>query len=306
MNPCIPDLFKNAKERGTFLSFSAPMVRYSRLPFRLLTNRLGTSVTYTPMILASCFVRSAEARDAELSLSREEGPLVVQFGASNAADFSKAVQMTSPWVQGIDLNCGCPQSWAIEEGLGAYWMDQTKWKDLEGVLRAGIECSSTPISVKIRVMERDEETVELARRLEAVGVSWITVHGRTKRQRYSDPINQNAIRLVKQSVSIPVVYNGDIRSIDDARRAYEETGVDGVMSARGILSNPALYSGSPVTWDMVHQCLRLGIGYGQTTPILHHHLSEMLTHLLSNAKLKHFNSLSSIPALIDFIREECK
>ena len=84
--------------------------------------------------------------------------------------------------------------------------------------------------------------VNLVRQAEAAGVHWITVHGRTPYERTS-PVNYDAIKLCKESVSVPLVANGDVFSIDDAHRIHEQTGVDGVMAARGILANPGMFAG---------------------------------------------------------------
>lgn len=108
------------------------MVRYSKLPFRLLVREYNVDVTYTPMMLAHEFNRSSIARDSDFTtLPLERQPtadgqghaLIAQFAASDPVEFARAASLIAPWVDGVDLNCGCPQSWAIKEGIGCSLMD---------------------------------------------------------------------------------------------------------------------------------------------------------------------------------------
>ncbi|CAK9824410.1 DNA repair and recombination protein RAD54-like [Anthophora retusa] len=97
----------------------APMVRYSKLQFRTLVRQYDCDICFTPMILADSFIQSAKARDNEFSSNREDKPLVAQFAAKNVHDFLSAAEMIAPYCNGVDLNCGCPQRWALKEGYGA-------------------------------------------------------------------------------------------------------------------------------------------------------------------------------------------
>lgn len=296
----ILDIFDAARTAGASVRFAAPMVRYSKLPFRLLVRRHGVDVAYTPMIMADSFHRSGIARDCEFQTCPEDRPLVMQFAASNAADFRRAAELVAPHVDGIDLNCGCPQSWAQQEQVGAYWMTGD-WDVLADMLKQAREAAGgCPISTKIRILDDPRKIVEMARRLQAAGVSWITVHGRTKHQRSSEPVNYEIIRLVKENVRIPVVANGNVFTAEDAVELQHKTGVDGVMAARGLLENPVLFEG-PMAWPVVDEFLGLAIDYGLPTALVHHHLSTMMTRLLPANRLRHFNALTSMSSLLDFL-----
>lgn len=99
------------------------------------------------------------------------------------------------------------------------------------------------------------ETYEFVKRAESVCVDYITVHGRTRKQKSTEPVNFEGIKLVKESVSMPVFANGSIFSNADAEEMYDKTGVDGVMSARGLLQNPAFFSGYEYTpWECIEVC----------------------------------------------------
>ena len=127
----------------------APMVRYSKLPFRKLVRKYGCHVACTPMIVSESFINSEKARDVEFTTDSTDRPLIVQFAANNADDFSKAVSLVAPYADGVDLNCGCPQRWAIQEQYGAYLITQPQ------LVCEMVHCAKRhthiPISIKIRV-----------------------------------------------------------------------------------------------------------------------------------------------------------
>jgi tRNA-dihydrouridine synthase 4 len=266
----------------------------------------NVDVVYTPMILADVFSQSWIARDMEFSTDGDEGPLVVQFAANTAKDLVNAAEFVSPFCNGVDINCGCPQKWAIKEGIGSALLDSPDLiRDMVYQVKRQINPSdfegNFPCSIKIRIKNDLKETVELVKRAEAVGVDWITVHGRT-RQQHSEPVSLEAIKLVKDVCHVPVFANGDILSLADAERVIQETGTNGVMIARGLLANPALLSGYEKTpIECVDKFIRLSLEHGSNHFIMHHHLMFMLDEQMSKTEKRHFNCLTSIPAILDFM-----
>lgn len=108
-------------ESDTMTAVCAPMVRYSKLPFRETVLKWGVDVVYTPMIMADVFSCSQVARECDFTSSGDDDrPLVVQFAARNACDFGAAARLVAPYADAVDLNCGCPQRWAIREKLGSW------------------------------------------------------------------------------------------------------------------------------------------------------------------------------------------
>jgi tRNA-dihydrouridine synthase 4 len=186
-------------ETTDFVHVCAPMVRYSKLAFRTLVRGYDVHLAYTPMIIADSFANSAEARNVEFTtLSGVDAPLVVQFAASRPEPFVAAAQLVARDCDGVELNCGCPQKWALKEGIGACLIDKPEMvADL--IRQTRNRCGdSLGVSIKIRLHEDwERQTVELGRRLEAAGASYITVHGRTKDQR-AEPVNLEAIKCIKQ------------------------------------------------------------------------------------------------------------
>lgn len=133
------------------------MVRYSKLPFRLLAQSHGVDVIYTPMMLAHEFNRSPIARDSDFTThplergQRRRHAVIAQFASSDAEEFARAAELIGPWVDGVSLNCGCPQSWAIKEGIGCSLMEDGE--RVAGLVRAakGRVGSGGSVGVKIRV-----------------------------------------------------------------------------------------------------------------------------------------------------------
>lgn len=299
-------LFETAKAANRPLFVQAPMVRYSKLPFRALIRDYGVDLCYTPMILAKEFVRNQSARLSDFSTSSEDGPLIVQFGAHTVSDFAKAAELVQPYCDGVDLNCGCPQTWAIQEGIGCGLMRKPELvRDM--VLAAKERCGPQfSVSVKIRIHSDLQETVAFVSIVEAGGPDYITVHGRRRSQRSSEPVNLEAIRLIKSIARVPIVANGDIFSLDDVDRIVKVTGVDGVMAARGLLENPALFAGYPKTpWGAVEKFLHLNMTLG---PLPHqltvHHVGEMMLKILNKKERSSMvDSSSNIVELLDWLDE---
>lgn len=169
--------------------------------------------------------------------------MIAQFASGDPTEFGRAAEMVAPWVNGVDLNCGCPQSWAAKEGLGCSLMtDPVKVAEMvkEAKRRLGGKKS---VSCKIRIHKDLDETKRFIDIITDAGVDYITIHGRTRNQRSSTPPDFAAIKLLKAHARVPVLANGDVYSLKDAHSIASETGVDGVMAARGLLENPALFAG---------------------------------------------------------------
>jgi len=279
------------------------MVRYSKLAFRLLVRLYGCDIAFSPMIMADSFYKSQKARDNEFTTNDLDRPLVVQFAANRVEHFAGSAEMVAPFSNGVDLNCGCPQRWAAQEGIGACLINNPEFvSDVVKQTRARVSDPDFSVSVKIRIHKDLERTVDLCRKIEAAGASFITVHGRTRDQR-GEPVNLAAIREIKQSVNIPVVANGDAKSMEDVKSISEATGSDGVMAARGMLENPAMFAGYDLTpAECIRDWVRLSLTTGTPFTCFHHHLIYMCEKSLSRAERRVFNSLSSTAAVLDYIR----
>ena len=297
------EFFEDLKDKDGVVKICAPMVRYSKLPFRLLVREYGCDLAFSPMIMAESFAVSQKARLNEFTTCKNDRPLVVQFAANEVSHFVESAKIVSNSCDGVDLNCGCPQGWALKEGIGACLIDKPDFiSDLVRQTRNQTR-DDLLVSIKIRIHSDYKKTIELCRQVEKAGVHYISVHGRTKSQR-SSPVNLEAIKNIKQSVQVPVVANGDIKSLEDVKSVKEATNVDGVMAARGLLENPAFYAGYELTpKECVESWLRVALDVGTPFSCFHHHLSYMLEKSLPRPERKYLNSFNSTPAVIDYLED---
>ncbi|KAK6741334.1 hypothetical protein RB195_009277 [Necator americanus] len=264
------------------------MVRYSKLAFRQLVRLYDVDCCYTPMIYAKNFLESEECRSSEFSTIPDDRPLIVQFASDDPFIFGSAAELVYRYATGVDLNCGCPKSDVRAKGFGSFLLNQP---DLLGDI----------ISLKIRVQYPLQRTVDLCRKAEKAGVSHLTVHGRTPHMR-SEPVDYDAIRLVKESVAVPVIANGGITQRMQALDIAEKTGVDGVMAANGLLHNPALFAGYEYTPAIcVRDFLRLSANHGLPLQLFQQHVIYMLRNLITPSQRRVLHQLSSRPAIEEFL-----
>jgi tRNA-dihydrouridine synthase 4 len=164
--------------------------------------------------------------------------------------------------------------------------------------------SGLPVSIKIRIMKDLSQTIEVAKRAEAMGCSFLTVHGRRPDQKSTEQANLEAIKLVKENVSIPVVANGTIWTDKDSVEVKKQTNVDGVMSARGLLRNPALFAGfETLPVDCLRDWLETSVKLGSQWYFTHCHLMFMLFDIHSRAEKSEFNSLTNVSSVIEWLKE---
>jgi tRNA-dihydrouridine synthase 4 len=317
MNNKVTDLLSDP---SNYTKISAPMVRYSRLPFRITVLNHGCQIAYTPMIIAQEFIASPIARDCDFQMLCQQDdypprdrPVIVQFAASNPSYFAKAAQLVSRFADGADLNCGCPQRWAIQEGIGSALLAEPQ-KIFE-MVRETFNCidKAFPVSVKIRLQPKKEASgevdvsasVETARQIESAGASWITIHARTAIQRSAttEP-NWAAFREVVQSLKVPVVANGSIFFLADADEIHCQTGCSGVMAARGLLANPGMFAGdSQTTNQVIREFVENSCNYGSVASVFHQHLIYMLEGRLNASDRRLFATCVGVASILDFLRE---
>ncbi|KDP31983.1 hypothetical protein JCGZ_12444 [Jatropha curcas] len=225
----------------------APMVDNSELPFRMLCRKYGAEAAYTPMLHSRIFTENEKYRDQEFTTCKEDRPLFVQFCANDPEILLEAARRVEPYCDYVDINLGCPQRIARRGNYGAFLMDKLPLvKSLVEKLTLNL---NVPVSCKIRVFPKLEDTINYARMLEEAGCSLLAVHGRTRDEKDGKKFRADwkAIKAVKDALRIPVLANGNIRHMDDVQSCLEETGADGVLSAESLLENPALFAGFRTT-----------------------------------------------------------
>ena len=221
----------------------APMAGISNTSYRKIIKEMGAGLIYAEMVSDKAICFSNEKTFDLLKMSEEERPIAQQIFGSDKESFVKAAQVIEETMHPdiIDINMGCPvPKVAVRAQAGsALLKDPDKVYE---IVEAVVNAVNVPVTVKIRSGwdEKHINAVEIAKKCEQAGASAITIHGRTRAQGYSGHADWNIIKQVKESVSIPVIGNGDVTSCYEAKRMIEETGVDGVMIGRGVLGNPWL------------------------------------------------------------------
>ena len=224
--------------------YLAPMAGVTDMAFRQICRELGAGMSCTELVSAKALCYQDKKSRGLLKLAPNERPAAAQIFGSDIPCMAEAAVIAAE-VSGadiIDINMGCPVPKVANNGDGSGLL-----KDLDKACRVAEAvirgAKGTPVTVKMRLGWDKGNIVclELSKLLESVGVSALTVHGRTKVQMYSGTANWDYIREVKNAVSIPVIANGDVFSGPDAERILRYTGADGVMIARGVFGNPWIF-----------------------------------------------------------------
>ncbi len=221
----------------------APMDGISDLPFRSLVRRLGSAMSYTEFINARDVLEGHPHLSRRLSYLEFERPIVFQvFDDDPARLLAAAQRLMEHCPDIIDVNLGCSAKTVTGRGAGAALLrDPRKIAQIISDLSAALP---VPVTAKMRLGwdEGSQNYLQVARVIEENGGQLIAVHGRTKQQAYGGEANWDAIAEIKQAVGIPVIANGDVRSIQDIERIIARTGCDAAMIGRAAIGNPWIFS----------------------------------------------------------------
>ena len=222
----------------------APMEDVTDASFRLICKEMGADMTYSEFVSADALIRNIAATTRKLEIHPAERPTAIQIygrDVDSMVEAAKIVEQARPDI--IDINFGCPVKKVAGKGAGAGML-----RDIPRMLaitQAVVKAVSLPVTVKTRLgWDHDNRIiVELAERLQDCGIAALTVHGRTRSQMYTGQADWEMIARVKENprLNIPLIGNGDICSGDDALRAFNHYGVDGIMVGRASIGAPWVF-----------------------------------------------------------------
>jgi nifR3 family TIM-barrel protein len=222
----------------------SPMDGFSDLPFRALARRLGSAMSYTEFVNARDVVSGHPYLEPRLTFTEEERPIVFQIFDDDPALLLRAaliLRQRQPDI--IDVNMGCSAKTVAGRGAGAGLLrEPAKIAEIFRTLSRELDI---PVTGKIRLGWDNESLnyLDVAHIVEDNGGKLLAVHGRTKQQAYRGEANWEAIAQIKAALRIPVIGNGDVRTVADIQRMRQFTGCDAVMIARGAIGNPWIFAG---------------------------------------------------------------
>ena len=220
-----------------------PMAGFTDRPFRIICEKYNPGLTVTEMVSSKGLFYNDEKTSLLMNTKGEKRPVAIQIFGSDADAIKYAVEYINKnnLSEIIDINMGCPAPKVVKNGDGSKLMLDIK--KVENITKAAVQNSNIPITVKIRKGWDNEHinAVEVAEAIEQAGASAITIHGRTRSEFYTGKADWNIIKQVKESVKIPVIGNGDIKTPEDAKEIFKLTNCDGIMISRASLGNPWIF-----------------------------------------------------------------
>lgn len=221
----------------------APMAGVSDRAYRELCVRFGAAYCVSEMVSSKALSFNSKKSEELMEISDLERPCGIQIFGDDPkcmADAAKHALENKPDI--IDINMGCPAPKISSNGSGSALMKNPRF--CGEIVKAVTAVTDIPVTVKIRKGWDDDSVnaVEVAKICESAGAAAITVHGRTRQQYYKPPVDYDIIRAVRESVSVPVIANGDIDSAERAKEVMDITGCDLVMIGRATLGNPWIFS----------------------------------------------------------------
>ena len=225
--------------------FLAPMEDVTDSPFRQICRDKGADIVYTEFISSEALIRDSDIAMHKMSYTERERPLGIQiFGGREEAmeGAAKVAEMNNPDL--VDINFGCPVYKVVNKGAGAACLrDLDMMERMAGTVVDAVK--DKPVTVKTRLGWDDNsiKIQEVGLMLQSVGVKALTVHARTRAQKYKGDADWSYLKKLKNTpgLEIPIIGNGDVTSPELAKKMFDETGVDGVMIGRGAIGNPWVF-----------------------------------------------------------------
>jgi nifR3 family TIM-barrel protein len=297
------------------------------LSFRLICKKLGADMVYTEFVNSEGLVRSSERTHAKLKISDDERPVGIQIYGGNIESMiggAKIAEAENPEL--IDINAGCWVKDVVNCGAGSALLKDPPY--LQKLVKEVVDAVSIPVTVKTRLGwdEKNIQILDVAKRIEDAGAKAITIHCRTRSMGNRGDVDWSWIPKVKSIINIPVVLNGNVLTAQDVKKAFDETGADAVMIARGAIGNPWIFretkelllSGSILSHSGVHERIKICLEHlylsiklkGERRAVIEHrkfysgYLKGLHNASKIRAELMLKNELSSIEDILSKYLEE--
>ncbi len=221
----------------------APMEDVTDISFRNICKEMGADIVYTEFVNCEGLIRSNEKTKKKLRITEKERPVGIQIYGENLDSMvyaAKIAEEENPDL--IDINAGCWVKKIANRGAGAGLLKDPPY--MQKMVKTIVDAVKKPVTVKTRIGWDNESIaiLDVAKRMEDVGVKALTVHCRTRQQGHSGEVQYDWIPKIKEIIKIPVIVNGGIFTAQDVKDVFDRTGADGLMIARGAIANPWLFA----------------------------------------------------------------
>lgn len=244
--------------------FLAPMEAVNCTSFRMLCKKRGASLVYTDMIDADIFMEFINENGADekakkeaikkfINPNSEEKPLAIQLGGAKAETLEQTMKILEPYADLFDFNAGCPLPYMLGKKGGVFLMKHPD--QLYKVITHLRSVTTKPFTVKLRSGwdEQSINALEVAKELEKIGVDAITIHARTRKQKYEKKSDWQLVKKIKEELKIPIILSGDVTNTYLAHMAFMHTKCDFIMLGRGAKNNPSIFQDLNNYWQTKRQ-----------------------------------------------------